>query len=460
MTDEVLAPTVGAQEGMFSRTYAVATLSFSAVTVLTGLAALAVVPILPIAVRDLQALELYSLAASVFVAASLLGGVIGGNWADRVGAGRPLAAGLALAVVTLLVSATSTSIWQLAAGRFLDGIAAGMVAVTINTAIGQTYPDWLRPRVLALMAACWIGPSLVGPPLAGLIADWWSWRGVFYGLAALTLLPAAALVIVLRGSSRTATSAEPGDEAGRPGLIVAAAVSLGAALAQYAISDWNVQHLILGLVGLVLVVAFVRRMVPPGTWRAMRGLPATVLLNGLACGTFFTLEAFVPLLLDSARQVPPAATGLVFTGAAVAWAASSWVQSRWLANRPRHHLIATGALLMGAATVTAAVGALPVLPAYIAGASLIIAAIGMGTVAPTLTVLSLAHAPYNRQGYASSSMQTSMNLGQVAIMAASSALFSVGQNTGSTPVSFGAAFGLLVVPSVLVALLAVRARSA
>jgi MFS family permease len=166
---------------------------------LTGLAALAVVPTLPAAARDLDGLSLYPLVAGCFVAASLLGGVLGGHWADRVGAQRPLAAGMVLAVVTLLVSGASTSIWQLAAGRFLDGLAGGTVAVSINTAIGQAYPDRLRPRVLALMSACWIVPSLVGPPLAGLVAEWWSWRAVFFGLAALTMLPALVVVALLRG---------------------------------------------------------------------------------------------------------------------------------------------------------------------------------------------------------------------------------------------------------------------
>jgi MFS family permease len=169
----------GITEGLFSGRYAAATSSFAAVMFLTGLAALAVVPTLPTAARDLDGVSLYPLVAGCFVAASLLGGVLGGHWADRAGAQRPLAAGMVLAVVTLLVSGASTSIWQLAAGRFLDGLAGGMVAVSINTAIGQTYPDRLRPRVLALMSACWIVPSLVGPPVAGLVAGWGSWRAVF-----------------------------------------------------------------------------------------------------------------------------------------------------------------------------------------------------------------------------------------------------------------------------------------
>ncbi|KAK1186425.1 hypothetical protein B7755_043400 [Streptomyces sp. NBS 14/10] len=77
---------------------------------------------------------------------------------DRGGARRPLTAGVVLTVTTLLISATSTTIWQLGLGCFSDGIAAGLVAVSVNAAIGQSHPDHLRARALSLMSACWIVP--------------------------------------------------------------------------------------------------------------------------------------------------------------------------------------------------------------------------------------------------------------------------------------------------------------
>ncbi|MFE9370463.1 MFS transporter [Streptomyces sp. NPDC006711] len=448
-------------EGLFSGAYAAATSCFAAVMFLTGLAALAVTPTLPTAARDLDGLSLYPLVAGCFVAASLLGGVLAGHWADRAGPQRPLATGMALAVVTLLVSGASTSIWQLAAGRFLDGLAGGMVAVAINTAIGGAYPDRLRPRVLALMSACWVVPSLVGPPLAGVVAEWWSWRAVFFGLAALTALPALVVVAVLRGPASSITPAPPKDAPPRPALVIAVAVSLGAALGQYGVSGCDVRHLLFAAGGFALLTAFVSRLLPPGTWRAVRGLPATVLLRGLGSGVFFTLEAYVPLLLVTGRGAPPSVIGLAFTGAAVAWAASSWVQGRLLDRRPRHHLVVAGALVQAVAVVVAVAGTLPATPAYTAASAMVIAAVGMGMYAPSLTVLSLTHSPPGRQGYASAAMQSTQNLGQTAVLGASSAVFNACLGAGSgAAVGYGSALGLLLVPSALAALLAARARSA
>ncbi|MFF8918206.1 MFS transporter, partial [Streptomyces sp. NPDC015032] len=362
---------------------------------LTGFAALAVMPLLPVAAEDLDGVALYPLVAGAFVAASLLGGVLGGAWADRAGARRPLIAGVVLTVVTLLVSATSTTIWQLALGRFADGIAAGLVAVSVNVAIGQSYPDHIRARALALMSACWIVPSLAGPPLAGLVAAWWSWRAVFFGLAGLTLLPAVAAVLLLRGravqggASQGAQGAE--GPVRRPALPVAVAVSAAAALTQYGASAWDVRHAMCTVSGLALLVVFAPRLLPPRTWRAERGLPVTVLLRALTSGAYFTLEAFVPLMLSTARRVPGVVTGLAFTGAALAWAGASWLQGRLQDRVPRHRLVAVGAGVMAAAVALAVLCTLPTVPAAAAVTSMVLAAVGMGLAAPSLTLLSLTH---------------------------------------------------------------------
>ncbi|MFD8599138.1 MFS transporter [Kitasatospora sp. NPDC059646] len=425
---------------------------------LTGFAALAVVPTLPTATADLHGVALFPLVAGCFVAASLLGGVLGGTWSDRSGARDPLAAGVVLTVLTLLVSAASTSIWQLAAGRFLDGLAAGLSAVAVNAAIGQAYPERLRPRVLALMSACWVIPSLVGPPVAGLVSELWSWRAVFYGLAALTALPALLLVPVLRRHAQPRT---PDDRPPRPPLFIAAVVSVAAALGQYGVSGRDARHLLFVALAAALLIGFAPRLLPAGTWRALRGLPTTVLLRGLSSGTFFTLEAYVPLLLLTERHVDPVVSGFAFTGAAIAWAAGSWAQGRLLQHVPRHRVVVLGALVMSAAVALAVLGTHPTVPALTAAPAMPIAALGMGLLAPALTVLSLGHSPAGREGHTSSAMQTNQNLGQVAVLALASAVLNTCLSLGTTQLAaYAAAFTLLTAPVALLALLAARARAA
>ncbi|MFE9359239.1 MFS transporter [Streptomyces olivaceoviridis] len=451
----------GTEGGIFSPPYLAATLTFAVVMFLTGFAALAVVPTLPTAARELDGVSLFPVVAGCFVAASLFGGVLGGHWADRAGARRPLALGMVLSVLTLLVSASSVSVWQLAAGRFVDGLAAGMVAVSVTTAIGQAYPEHLRPRMLAMMSASWVIPSLLGPPLAGVVVQWWSWRAVFYGLAALTALPAVALVVVLRRPADGDPAGVPpaAERAARPPLLVAAMLSLGAALGQYGVSDWDPRHLAFVAAGLVLLVAFAPRLLPRGTWRSARGLPTAVLLRGLTSGTYFTIEALVPLMLITERRVAAVVVGVAFTASAVLWAGASWVQGKALQHVARHRLVTVGALVMTASAALAAAGCSGGLPAVTAAAAMPLSAVGMGLLDPCVTVLSLKHSEPHRQGHTTSAMQTNMNLGQVVVLALASGVLNACLAAGAGPLDgYRVAFALLLLPTLLVALLAVRAR--
>ncbi|WP_042397546.1 MFS transporter [Streptacidiphilus carbonis] len=443
------------RETLFTSPYAAASAALGGVMFLTGFAALAVVPMLPLAARDLHGVGLYPLVAGCFVAASLLGGVLGGDWADRKGAWQPLGFGVVLGVLTLVVSGTSGSIWQLAAGRFLDGVAGGVIAVAVNAAVGQLFPARLQPRALALMSSCWIVPSLVGPPLAGLVSGWWSWRVVFLGLAVLSAVPAVVVVAILRRRERTVQS--PPTPRTRPALPSALVVSLGAAAVQYGVTGWDATHLPWTLVGGALLLGFASRLLPGGTVRAVRGLPASVLLRGLASGTYFTLEAFVPLLLDTARRTPGVVVGLSFTGAAVAWAGASWVQGRLPERVRRERLVALGALVLVGAVAMGEVATVRAVPAWTAGIAMVVAALGMGVLAPSLTVLSLCHSPADRQGAAGSAMQTAQNLGQTVVLALASAAFAVQAGTLG---GFRVALGILLIPALAVAILAGRASGA
>ncbi|MFD7127646.1 MULTISPECIES: MFS transporter [Streptomyces] len=452
--------------GIFSRQYAAATLTFATVMFLTGFAALAVVPTLPTAAEDLNGVSLFPLVAGSFVAASLLGGVLGGHWADRSGARRPLALGMILSVVTLLVSASSVSIWQLVAGRFVDGLAAGMVAVSVTTAIGQSYPEYLRPRMLAMMSASWIIPSLVGPPVAGVVAEVWSWRTVFYGLAVLTALPAIALVAVLRkapsgeGAEAPPADLPPAEErASRPPLVVAGMLSLGAALGQYGVSGWDARHLLFVVAGVALLVVFAPRLLPEGTWRSARGLPTAVLLRGLTSGTYFTVEALVPLMLITERRVAAVTVGVAFTASAVLWAVASWAQGKLLQDVARHRLVTVGALIMAVSVAFAVAGSFSGVSPLLAMAAMPLAAIGMGMLDPCVTVLSLSHSAPDRLGHTTSAMQTNMNLGQVVVLAFATAVLNAGLAAGTSRLGgYAITFSLLLLPTLLVAVLAVRAR--
>ncbi|MFF8608905.1 MFS transporter [Streptomyces sp. NPDC015346] len=427
MTTEIRSPgqtPSAAEDGLFSRTYLHSTIGFACVMFLMGFAALALVTTMPVAVRELDGLRFYALVFGGFVAASLFGSVLAGQLTDRYGPRRPLLAGLVLSVVGLVIAGSATTVWQLVAGRVVDGLAASTVTVAVNVTIGRTYPAGLRPRALALMSTCWIIPSLAGPPVAGLVTEWYSWRWVFFALAVLTAVPA---FFAWRGAPDTGS-----EEAEGPGRAAPAAVAaVGAGLLQYAASAWDLWHLLFAVAGAALLLPALPRLLPGGTLRAGRGIPSVVLLGGLAAGSYFTLESFLPLMLIRERGVSVTAASIIFTAATLTWAGASWLQGHTLSALPRHRLVAGGAGAVTAAALLAVAGASGGAPVLLTGAALAVAGLGMGVLLPSLTVLVLEYCPPREQGRYSAALQVAQGIGQVLLMGLAGALFNAGSGLGA-----------------------------
>src|SRR3954454_2588409 len=92
---------------------AVVAVAFESISVATAM---------PAAARALHGLHLYAWAFSLFLIGQLFATVAGGRLCDRLGPARPMAGGLALFTVGLVVAATAQSMPQLIVGRLLQGL--------------------------------------------------------------------------------------------------------------------------------------------------------------------------------------------------------------------------------------------------------------------------------------------------------------------------------------------------
>lgn len=290
-----------APPGVLSRRYRACTLALSSTFVLVAFAGLALSTVMPIAVQDLDGLGLYALAFGGFLTTGIIGTVLAGGWADRRGPAAALCAGLLCFSGGALLSGVAATIPVFLVGRYVQGFGGGAVTVALYVVVGRAYPAELRPRMFSLITACWIVPSMVGPPVAGVVAERLSWSWVFHGIAFLGVL---ALVLLARPLSRLQAEdagdggyggqGKSGDGDGGPvsGLRVvpALAVALGAGLLQYAGTPSAPYRLLAAAVGLVLLVVQLRPLLPAGALRARRGIPSLVLLRGVAAGAESLME--------------------------------------------------------------------------------------------------------------------------------------------------------------------------
>ena len=409
---------------------------------------LAVTTIMPTISKELDGEQLYSLAFSATLAASIVGTVVSGGWADRRGPSRPLIVAMAVFLVGLILSGTATSMLVFVIGRFLQGLGSGGIIVALYVVVGRLYPPALHPKIFGAFAAAWVLPSMIGPPVAGVVADTISWHWVFLGVGVLVLIAAAAIVPALRQlRSMPASSGAPGSRWAVVWAIVVAVavVSIGIGGERGGAWSWPIVA-----VAFAVVVVAVRPLLPRGTLLVMRGLPATVLLRGAVAAAFFSTEVYLPYLLNEVYDLPSAVSGLILTVGALSWASGSALQSRVGARMSHSRTVRIGATIVFVGIVVQLFTALFLLSPFVAAAGWLLAGGGMGLVFPRISTLVLSHSTERDQGFNSAAMTIADSTASATSIAFAGLLFAAfGAVSGGGFVAafaLAAALGLAAVP--------------
>ncbi|HEU4542631.1 MAG TPA: MFS transporter [Jiangellaceae bacterium] len=364
--------------------------------------AMAVATAMPRAVRDLDGLPMYAWAFSGFFTTSLFAMVLSGELCDRRGPRFPLVLGAGSFTAGLLVAGTAQSMWPFVAGRAIQGLGAGLAIVALYVVIARGYEDALRPRIFAALAAAWVLPSIVGPLVAGSLADHASWRLVFIGVAPLVVLPVALALPQLRAYD----GPPPGGSNVRKGrLRLAAAAAIGVGVLQAAGLRRDAVAIGMVVAAMVLLVPSVPRLLPPGTLRLRRGLSTVIAMRGILAGSFFGAEAFLPLMLVDQRGLSATLAGLALTGGALGWASGSWYQGRPSMTIPRHLLLRMGSGLVAFGIGAAGLVLIPAVPAFVAAAAWTVGAVGMGLCFASIGVLLFKLSPPADHGANSAALQ-------------------------------------------------------
>lgn len=422
----------------------VATVSFIAFE------AMAVATAMPRAVPDLDGLELYAFAFSAFFTTSLFAMVVAGEVCDRRGPLLPLVSGGMAFSAGLLLAGAAQSMWPFIAGRAIQGLGGGLAIVSLYVVVGRAYDESVRPRVFAVMSAAWVVPSIVGPVIAGALADHASWRWVFLGIAPLVLVP-----IVLATPSVKAVDGPPqGDpiiRAGRKRFALATAVGMG--LLQYAGTRPDLVALGIVVIAIALLVPNLPKLFPAGTLRLARGLPTVIAMRGIFAGSFFGAEAFLPLMLVTERGVSTTMAGLALTGAALGWSAGSWYQGRPGLRTPRFLLIRAGGLLVGGAISAIGLVLVPSVPFWASTIAWTIGAVGMGMAMASISVTMFELSPPRDHGANSAALQLSDAMFSIVFVGMAATIFGTAHGAHADEATIGVAnWVYLVILGVMAAL--------
>ncbi|HEX5938392.1 MAG TPA: MFS transporter [Actinomycetota bacterium] len=408
-----------------------------------------VATILPAVQDDLQGLSLYGWTFAALTLASFGAVPIAGKLTDRLGPRLVFAGAIAIYAVGLAVAATAPTMLVLVFARFVQGIGGGGLYVVSLATVAKTYPERIRPRVMALLASMWIVPGLLGPPIGAVIAETVGWRWAF--VAPLPLIVFAALLVMpsLRGVPVS-------EEESRLPVAASLVLMVGVGILLGGLTHLTPWSIPLVVVGLAVTIPALRRITPPGTLTARAGIPAASAAAFLASVAFFATDGFVTLMLTETRGLSVGVAGIVLTAASIAWAAGSWWQSRVIGRLGARRMTAIGAMLIGTGSAVVAVGLLDVsvVVPYLGWA---IGALGMGIVFPTIPLAVMGEVEEGREAGELSSTILMDYLGVgigAGLGGASVALADAG--TISIEGGLAGAFGIGIVASVLLLVVARR----
>lgn len=442
MTGGTVSASIWDRQRVWVTSGAVALIFFAAIE------ALAVTTVMPVVSQALDGEALYAVAFAGTLATSVIGMVATGAWSDSRGPRGALYVAVTLFIVGLLISGLSSEMDQFLLGRLVQGLGAGGQTVALYVLVARLYPPHLHGRIFAAFAAAWVVPSMIGPFLAGAVAEYLDWRWAFLGVAVLTAVAFLMITVRLRGVDLGGGEPQP------PGVLIvrlmlAVLVAVSAVLIGLTAGFDQQWRWPVAIAGVVVIGVAVLPLLPNRTLRAGRGLPSVVLMRGVAAGTFFAAEAYIPYLLMERFGFSATWAGIALMLAAFAWAGASALQGRFGERLGNLRISLISLMLLFTALVCVLMAALFGVSPVIVVIGWAFAGGGMGLLYPRLTVLTLAYSDEGNQGFNSSALSISDATGSaVAIALAGLAVATLGGGADAFGVVFAFCLALVLVAAV------------
>lgn len=446
--------TVADAPSLFDRRHRWITVAAIVLIFLVAFENLAVTTAMPVISAALDGERLYALAFAAPLATGVIGMVVCGLWSDRSGPRIPLWTSIALFVSGLVICGLAPTMDVLVIGRLIQGFGGGALNVALYVLVARAYPDRLHPAIFGGFAAAWVLPALIGPAIAGLVAERIGWPWVFLGVAALVVPIMAVLIPALR----PVDLGSPADRERRASIrpVPFAILAAAAILVLSIVAEQPGIGIAAAAVAAVVALVATRPLLPPGTLRGRPGLPGVVLVRGLAGSAVMVADVYIPFLLTDRYGFSAVLAGLTLTMSGVAWGLASLAQGYWSAWITHRNAILGGAVTIFAGTALVVVTAWWHLPPVLVTVAWTIAGGGIGLMYPRISTAALALSTPTTKGFNSSALSVADSLGTALILAIAGAVFGlIPYRTGS----FTAVFAITTALALGAVLVAARATA-
>lgn len=371
---------------------------------------------IPSIVRDLGGFALFAWVFSIYVLVQAVTIPIYGKLADLYGR-KPILIGGTL--VFLAGSALSGLAWNMVAlivFRGIQGIGAGAIVPMVTTVAGDLYDVRERARVQGWLSSVWGISAVIGPAIGGFLAEYASWRWIFYinlpiGALAIYMIARALREDVTRRAHRI-------DYAGSILLAVGASLLIFGLLEAGVSWSWiSVPSLLVFVGAMAALAAFVaveRRAAEPTLplWVFARRLlvganAATLGLGVISIG----LTTFLPTFAQGVLRVDAVVAGFILGAMSITWPLSSAMSGRfYLRIGFRDTALVGASIAVISGLIFVAIG--PAAPPWLAVIGSLVMGSGLGLLSTPLIVGIQAAVDWGRRGVVTGSNMFARQLGQ------------------------------------------------
>ncbi|MEK3748566.1 MFS transporter [Paenibacillus sp. FSL E2-8871] len=395
--------------GIFDAQYRALTIGIILAVTTVAFEGLGVTTIAPKVAQSLNAIHYYGWIFSAFLLSQIIGTMVIGQQIDKNGVYKSFVVSILIFVTGIVIAATSFNIYMLIGGRAFQGFGAGALLTCVYSSITLSYPDNLRTKILAAFSSAYILPALIGPYIAGLLAENLSWRFVFWLVLPFIVLSVwltLPLFRKLQAENNNASSTKRGTNK----EIYAILLTLGTGLLLAGLGFlpyWK--GIVISIAGGLIMIQPLRKLLPEGALVVKKGLPATIVTRGLFVACYYAVESYVVLALTNVKGLSADVAGLIVAAGAISWSIAAWLQSKLDEQdhgrgRRQRVMIGVAFMIVGVALVITVIG-ISGNGIVLAVFSQILTGFGIGLAHPTTGAIALQHAEDGDAGSISANIQ-------------------------------------------------------
>lgn len=297
----------------------------------------------------------------VFYIASAVAQPVMGKASDLFGRKKIFLTGLVVAFVASLLAPLSQNFGLLIVFRIVQAIGTSMM-VAVGMAIVRIHITEKQATALSVMSIFLSGAAAIGPFIGGVLIHWWDWHAIF-----LVNIPFVVASFLL--AWRTIPNDQPPssvihnmsfrkwfdliDASGILLFTVGLVALLVGVLSAKSVGHVSSGNVIVGLIGFVLLAAFVRHELKATTpfipLRTFAKYPAMTWVNVefmLVNVLFYSLFFGLPSYLQMVRHVSEFHTGILMLSLGLCSLVVSPIAGRWIdKSGPRPALLVSGILM-------------------------------------------------------------------------------------------------------------------